>query len=563
MKKIKFLATLLAAGALVACNETIEPQGSGENTPTTGEGYVKVSINLPTTSGFTKSNDDFDDGVESEYAVGDENWIIFFDNADNIIRCEKLSTDFGNAGGNQNVTTTSTVVVEQVPLSATQVLVVLNANGLLASTSGEKPTLSVNSVAVWTFSDLLEVLSGEKITVENFTNPYFLMTNAPIADKGGSDSDLSNIKVTTLTPITTYETREEAEAASSDQIYVERAVAKVTISAFPNELDATGSVLDNSPVTLLAWTLDNTNESVKLVRDVTDWAKWKNITNTTSSITDNRFFGTASPHRVYWAIDGNYTEQDRENGLSSINVATATTDDWYKSIENEGNPVPAYCFENTFATTMDNGTLDPQAATTRVLFAVQVSPNIKEDGTAASEGGSRAENFILFGGTTTVYTATTLAAYIKAYTTKQYDVIVNPNISKGKVYTTIESLYSGEDQLFSDGVNTSNAETIFNLLGGNIRYYKDNVMFYSGAYIEHFGDEYTAVQDPIDVEAPKSYLGRYGVVRNNWYELNVLSVGIGSPTIPEDPGDLDEEEAYMNVQINVLSWAKRSQNVDL
>ena len=36
MKKIKFLATLLAAGALVACNETIEPQGSGENTPAGG-----------------------------------------------------------------------------------------------------------------------------------------------------------------------------------------------------------------------------------------------------------------------------------------------------------------------------------------------------------------------------------------------------------------------------------------------------------------------------------------------------------------------------------------------
>ena len=212
---------------------------------------------------------------------------------------------------------------------------------------------------------------------------------------------------------------------------------------------------------------------------------------------------------------------------------------------------------------MDNGTLDPQAATTRVLFAVQVNPNIKEDGTAASEEDTKAKNFILFGGTTTVYTATTLAAYIKAYTTDKYEVTVNPDISKGKVYTTKESLYSGEDRLFSVGVDASNAETIFNLLGDNIRYYKDNVMFYSGAYIEHFGDEYTAVQDPIAVTQPKSYLGRYGVVRNNWYELNVLSVGIGSPTIPEDPGDLDEEEAYMNVQINILSWAKRSQDVDL
>ena len=41
------------------------------------------------------------------------------------------------------------------------------------------------------------------------------------------------------------------------------------------------------------------------------------------------------------------------------------------------------------------------------------------------------------------------------------------------------------------------------------------------------------------------------------------SVSIGSPVIPDDDGKLDEEEAYINCQINVLSWAKRTQNVDL
>lgn len=62
------------------------------------------------------------------------------------------------------------------------------------------------------------------------------------------------------------------------------------------------------------------------------------------------------------------------------------------------------------------------------------------------------------------------------------------------------------------------------------------------------------------------YLGRYGMLRNNWYELNVGNVyGPGYPGVPPvDPNQPDDEnEKYLSVSVKILSWAKRSQNVDL
>ena len=62
-----------------------------------------------------------------------------------------------------------------------------------------------------------------------------------------------------------------------------------------------------------------------------------------------------------------------------------------------------------------------------------------------------------------------------------------------------------------------------------------------------------------------NYLGRYGVLRNNWYTINVEGIKkIGSPVVPEVTGDPDDElAAYISVKINVLSWAKRTQGATL
>ena len=233
-------------------------------------------------------------------------------------------------------------------------------------------------------------------------------------------------------------------------------------------------------------------------------------------------------------------------------------DSWNtKIIDGELNPIASYCFENTFSGT-------EEAAATRVIFAYTVTPNIKEDGTSAGTEETAATDFILFGKSSAVYTKTTFLAWCNEYmndllleTVDAYTLNTEA-LNMGKTFDDEAELY-GEGGLFSAGVDATNAADVLAKLQ-EVKFYKDNVMYAGSAYIKHFGEYYTP--NP-GTNTGGSLLGRYGVLRNNWYELNVTKVGIGSPDIPDDGGNLDEDESYINVEINILSWAKRQQNVDL
>ena len=91
-------------------------------------------------------------------------------------------------------------------------------------------------------------------------------------------------------------------------------------------------------------------------------------------------------------------------------------------------------------------------------------------------------------------------------------------------------------------------------------------MAYYIARIKHFntktpwnsGEAYGSHND--------KYLGRYGVLRNNWYSLSVNTVsGLGYPEVPEVKPNVpdDENNQYINVEVKILDWAKRSQSIDL
>ena len=65
----------------------------------------------------------------------------------------------------------------------------------------------------------------------------------------------------------------------------------------------------------------------------------------------------------------------------------------------------------------------------------------------------------------------------------------------------------------------------------------------------------------------QNYLGRYGLVRNNWYDIQVTEIKkIGSPVVPNITTDKTPDYniyAYISAKINVLSWAKRTQSTIL
>ena len=590
MKKIKFLATLLAAGALVACNETIEPQGSGENTPTTGEGYVKVAINMPTTSGdMTKVDDSgiFDDGLESEYAVN--NCIIaFFKGADEsaatFAKAYNVNLNQGGSG-NQQVTSRH-LCITQAPFaeggSTIYALAILNNNGKFTVNNAGQLLLNRSEVFTTdnkTISALTTAISNATVSEYANNNGGFLMTNSPLSNLAGNAPVFTTIKAQTLVPVQVYETENEAISNDAANIYVERVVAKVTLKGFKysatgttvgtevyhytKKVDDPSSAFNNNLVGFEGWTLNVTNKSFKPVRDVSQLATWM----TDDFGEKERFLGSSAVdnnglYRIYWAIDNNY-----DNYTDAFNIYTTegTAPTWTLDMEHEENgnavSVPLYCFENTMDYDQQN-----RNQTTSVIIKAKYWLTDSNNDTPLNT------SFFMYGDIAKTYTETDFLSEVRT--------AANNILADSDDFTAEEPIintaapggnYDGTDgrtmkDLFKKDANTeltdAQVNAIWNAIG-TIKYYKNGDSYYYTTLIKHF-DHTNEVPLANGADYDETHLGRYGVVRNNWYEINVTSIsGPGEPEIDEPDGPDDNTEGYIRAEINVLSWAKRSQDVNL
>ncbi len=128
-----------------------------------------------------------------------------------------------------------------------------------------------------------------------------------------------------------------------------------------------------------------------------------------------------------------------------------------------------------------------------------------------------------------------------------------------------------------------------------VSYYKGGVTYYT-ARIQHFGEYETpwSASKPFSTVAPGTtvqqiygfgqtmngttdegkdnsaarFLGRYGVVRDNWYKLSVDAVnhiGTAEPVdVSGDDGNTpdDEIENYISVHVHIVPWVLRNQSVN-
>lgn len=559
MKKVHFLPMLLAAAALsTACQKTLENEGT---TPYEGnKGYVNISLNLPTTSGGnTRANDILHDGTQAEYEVYSAIIALFYGPNEAEATCRiafKLEDkELSEVLQNENVTTTYGSGAWMVPAPEAgenvYALAVLNAPSGLFSVTG---TASASAVVTSTLNFKGNAFTGtvSELTTTSQDNSAdivsattgFLMTNAPIAT-----GDDNNVTVQTLQKINVYATEDEANAeGAADKIYVERASAKVSMKVDVIYTVDTPNVpsYDDATVTVTGWTLQRTNKTYYAVRNASNWASWDDA--------DVRFFGGEGndPIRVYWAEDPNYPSE----APADFNVITTASDvvGW-NSVE-DGNA--AYCAENTApAVNMTKGQL-----TSSIIRA-----------TFQPEGFAEDADFFMMGGTSAIMGIDDFKTWVKDILGAE-DVIVSNTVTAGGSYTNssdpnLMSLVSvrrnGENAF--DALTEEEAGKLLAAANGVIKYYKGGVCYYN-VYIRHFDDEQTPL--PNDFTNANDYdastLGRWGVVRNNWYELTVNSVsGPGEPDIPEvdDDDPADEQNQYINCDINILSWAVREQEIDL
>ena len=625
MKKVKYLAMLLAAGMFAACSDNLEDTGAGNaggTTPATGEGYVKVAINMPTTSGNVSRSSEgdgtgtttdvtLDNGIANEYNV--ENGIIAFFKTTSSTSGESDATfvkayklDLGEAanGPDPQVTTRYSVVTEAPQVGTGEqlyALVILNYDGTVVNFAESNSTLTIGGTAITTNSKLEdfqkkiatfgEESSQTTVNVNTFTGSsanQFTMTNAPLTDDAGDDNFAATAKAYTLVPVTVYDTEALAAAADPAAIYVERVVAKVTLTGFEYKDNkytktVTGS---NDAIELKGWALNVTNKSTKLVRDVSEFTSSGWLANTNNN-SIKRFAGTVaiaadfnvtsgeipvtSFYRIYWAKDCNYGTGDTYSS-EEFNIYSSTSEpSWNPNTAD--NPTSAsgtvidehalYCLENT----MDYDHQD-QNETTGVLIKTKYLPQF------SGQSSPTEQDFFICGTSSTKYpkdnttgsSAMTFLSYVKTQASLSSDIYIQTT-AQGGIYDSLEdikTLFTNDSNGGTSTMSDNDYSAIWNAIG-RISYYKNSDCYYYATLIRHFQDSEGVTWSVTNPKYTLTHLGRYGVVRNNWYEINITGIsGPGDPSIIE-PGDEDDDkkEGYVRAEINVLSWAKRSQDVDL
>ena len=603
MKKIYLPLALAATLALGACSsDNVVDNGGSSPIDLSKGGFVKMSLNLPTDNN-RGSRAELDDGLDNEYGIKNA-YLVLFEGENNQSENEATfkgayelsNSDFEAVGDTPNhVTLTKRIAFANntKPTGSNHIyaLVVLNNNGLFTVDGNQlKFDTNVTTGEYATFANFANFSKVIASTSTDGTTPFasnvatngIFMTNAPLSTQPGGATDPGAIK--TLADVTSniYTTEAEAKSKPAAEIYVERAVAKVTVQSESktNALE----VNKNISYKLYNWAVDNTNKKSYIVRQ---------YDNNWNKLYSDKAAG-ANKYRFVWdtPVNPNATEANKRYRTAFAQdpeYLTTTDSTKYNQMGNNasmtlkttfGDNAPQYCNENTFKVEAQN-----QDQTTRVVLGVQMSEPGKDT--------YGADLYTINDNKEVVYTKATLAerlknillnepavkTWTKTHTTYSFDITFN-NTTAG--VTTIDKA-TFKDNTTATGAPEEKLESFtpeqLNKALPNIVRYKGGVAYYA-VRIKHFGDTDT----PWNVEGqgvkagdnnyiyPSAtganidwFLGRYGVVRNNWYDISVNSIQtLGDATIPAFTNDPDDVlKNYISVSINVLSWSKHTQDADL
>ena len=575
------------------------------------EGEAYLTLQIPLGVGTMTRAVTFDDGEDNEWQVRDA-YILIFAGAN------ETTATFASA---YNVTlTTQTSPLEQITATATVVIndqnlntgdklyvfVLLNNNSSAISTFSKSSVAFANGTTITTGSTLTDL---QTITIANYkdNDNYFLMTNAPLAsanDGTGSITTLVEVPASYFFP-----TEAEARANPGGQIYVERLAAKTTV-VIDNSINL--YIQGNSYATFanadLAFALDNYNTSGFACRHL-------------STVAYPRLVETAplpsGKYRTYWATDNNYSGN---SGLVYKDHAHRSEITWLST----GNSVYCAentfdvshmqndCTASVLVRLQLNGGGDfyTTSVTGQDIVFQPPSNTVTEEGTSASSSFSRAarsqtshpvtrSTVVTYDGTNTAtiddYLRTWLMennsdfrAWVNTYAAgepKHVRIAVTTPVGGGPATAT--ATQTAQDS-GSTGATDFAALSLDSYIAANIslQFYDDGYCYYR-VPIRHFDDTqtpwssipsmtnnttgqayaystagtaFTGTDDEKAAAKDQTYLGRYGMVRNNWYTIDIKSVThIGSPTIPALTTDADDTvEQLLNATLSISGWTQNN-----
>lgn len=552
LKNLFGMAAMLALAASCSEKELVESGGTGANEH--GARYATFTIVLPTTNGTRAAGDPtYEDGTPNEYAVNNATLLVFRGAAGEKEADAEFveSVELGDmkpwtgVNDDPNVITTEANITAKLnnfesSYTGNYYAVIMLNNNMTGSNKKVKLPANGNTFSDWQKANVINSMASE-------VNGFY-MANA-VKVNGTTTSTLVTIdkkKVTT----------NESAAQSAATIYVERGVAKVTMTAF-SEMDVKG--LTGDKVTITAWDLDVTNKKSYPVHNVDNYDSYGDYWG---DIWEEPRFTSGHPtfNRAHWGIDPNYsTISNDQKYTDDFNYKPKTYD-----FSGAGEATdPKYCLENTFSL----GHMY-QNQTTRVIMKATYVPS----------GLTAGETFYMFDGksgyfkeddlTTQISTAITNAGYTAA----DFSLPLTDVKKAGKHLLTANDITKTSGSVEVDDEFLGKVNAALGLSDNKkISTYYEGVSYYI-ARIKHFGDALTPWNSGDSTygtgeEAKKKYLGRYGMVRNNWYELQVNSISNpGSPDVPEVNPDTPDDEGdkyYINCSVRILSWAKRVHGIDL
>lgn len=588
MKKQAIYAMALSAILASSCSsDNVTADGNGNNAK--GNAYVALNISLPTTSGSTGRADvgphSYDQGTADEYNVNDLTVVYFkgTNNNETVAKTFKYksneltwSTPPTSASG---ITTQATLPVEEVTSDITKVLILIN-NGYDTKTVITKLTENT------TWSEIQATKLTDKNNAEDLTSTStdtstdtstgtsktknnFFMANSPLSDG------------TLLVNVTPQATQAEARAQAKT-VYVERAVGKVSLSQSTDNWNnwtytipssSSTSSYKNDEIEVKEWCLDITNRAQYAIRSYD--TSWNDLKSLVKSNQLTRFIDTDTNHkltgnngdayRTHWAKspqydtnnagvtyianDVSYSSSNGEKGYNYVGSGQTT-------ITDVGLDKPAYCFENTFPTKYMK-----QGNTTRVLIKAKYTPksNFATGVSSVDQDGT----WYTIGNSGLVYDSNGLVALVKAALNETNVTIETSAFTAGKHALTKASFKVGT---VSKELKDTQLATLQKTLG-EVTTYKEGICFYV-ARIKHFGDYYTPWVDANYLTETdgntRDYLGRYGIVRNNWYKMTVNSFSApGDPTVPTIPEESDDvTKSYLQTTVEIMDWAVRNNSIN-
>lgn len=383
-------AAALCLTAFTACsdNEVLKPEVGGDNTylfNEEGKGYIRLSLDVPVAG--TRATTPNDNGVLDEYKVNNAWLLLFTDDSESNAKFSAAYDMTGNFAlvNHDEITSTAQIIQEingagiadssdptNMKLMAYVMLnkpeaITFDKNTIKLTDAVQKYSNGSNAKSetneAMTYEEFVKLVAAAQTDEKIFTSNGFFMGNSPLSNKNDAAANAKDAVATTLVKIdanSIYPSRQAAEQGSkSTEVYVERAVAKVDVTANLQPGKETFKVGDAEfKYKILGWTLDNTAKQEYITRNVSKFGTYRdyvstrkgetgyNVPETSRFIENRKMDGAADLYRINFAEAPTY----------ALDIADGKAGDYFNRLADlknvnwngVGSENVAYCFENTF-----------------------------------------------------------------------------------------------------------------------------------------------------------------------------------------------------------------------